>query len=346
LKRDEVNKEEFLEIWDRVINSRAGEPGVYWTNDKDWGTNPCVEIGLRPYQFCNLTETNVSDVATQEDLEGRVKAGAFSGTLQAAYTDFHYLRPIWQDTTEKDALIGVSMTGIGSGSILGLDLTKAANIVVEENKRVSKILGINQAARTTAVKPAGTTSLVVGSSSGIHAWHAPYYVRRMRVGKNEALYSYMKEHLPALVEDCYFKPHLEAVMSFPQKAPEGSIFRTEKPLDLLERVKKFNKEWVAPGHNDGVNNHNVSCTISLKDDEWWACADWMWANRYVYNGISVLPFDGGTYIQAPFTDSTEEEYTKMEHLLQSIDLTKVMEKSDETHLTDQAACAGGTCEVS
>jgi ribonucleoside-diphosphate reductase alpha chain len=346
LKRDEVNKEEFLEIWERVINSRAGEPGVYWTNDKDWGTNPCVEIGLRPYQFCNLTETNVSDVTTQEDLEGRVKAGAFIGTLQAAYTDFHYLRPIWQDTTEKDALIGVSMTGIGSGSILGLDLTKAANIVVEENKRVSKILGINQAARTTAVKPAGTTSLVVGSSSGIHAWHAPYYVRRMRVGKNEALYSYMKEHLPALVEDCYFKPHLEAVMSFPQKAPEGSIFRTEKPLDLLERVKKFNKEWVAPGHNDGVNNHNVSCTISLKDDEWWACADWMWANRYVYNGISVLPFDGGTYIQAPFTDSTEEEYTKMEHLLQSIDLTKVMEKSDETHLTDQAACAGGTCEVS
>ena len=293
----------------------------------------------------NLTETNVSDVTTQEDLEGRVKAGAFIGTLQAAYTDFHYLRPIWQDTTEKDALIGVSMTGIGSGSILGLDLTKAANIVVEENKRVSKILGINQAARTTAVKPAGTTSLVVGSSSGIHAWHAPYYVRRMRVGKNEALYSYMKEHLPALVEDCYFKPHLEAVMSFPQKAPEGSIFRTEKPLDLLERVKKFNKEWVAPGHNDGVNNHNVSCTISLKDDEWWACADWMWANRYVYNGISVLPFSGHTYRQAPFEDMTEDEYYKMEVLLQSIDLSNVTEKSDNTDLSGELACGSGGCEI-
>ena len=345
LKRDEVDKATFLDIWERVINSRAGEPGVYWTNDKDWGTNPCVEIGLKPYQFCNLTEINVSDVQSQEQLNERAKAAAFIGTLQAGYTDFHYLRPIWQDTTEEDALIGVSMTGIGSGSILPLNLEEAAIVVVEENKRVAKIMGIRQAARTTAVKPAGTTSLVVGSSSGIHAWHAPYYTRRMRVGKNEALYHYMTKHLPALVEDCYFKPHIEAVMSFPQKAPSGAIYRDEKYTDLLERVKKFNKEWVAPGHNEGVNNHNVSCTISLKEDEWWDCAEWMWDNRYVYNGISVLPFDGGSYIQAPFTDITEEEYYQMEHLLQSIDLSEVIEGTDETALTDQAACAGGSCEV-
>jgi ribonucleoside-diphosphate reductase alpha chain len=345
LKRDEVDKTTFLDIWERVINSRAGEPGVYWTNDKDWGTNPCVEIGLKPYQFCNLTEINVSDVQSQEELNKRAKAGAFIGTLQAGYTDFHYLRPVWQDTTEEDALIGVSMTGIGSGSILHLNLEESANIVVEENKRVAIALGINQAARTTAVKPAGTTSLVVGSSSGIHAWHAPYYTRRMRVGKNEALYTYMKTHLPSLVEDCYFKPHIEAVMSFPQKAPSGAIYRDESYLTLLERVKKFNKEWVAPGHNNGVNNHNVSCTISLKEDEWWDCAEWMWDNRYVYNGISVLPFDGGSYIQAPFTDITEEEFLQMEHLLHAIDLSEVIEGSDETTLTDQAACAGGACEV-
>ena len=345
LKRDEVDKDTFLDIWERVINSRAGEPGVYWTNDKDWGTNPCVEIGLKPYQFCNLTEINVSDVQSQEQLNERAKAGAFIGTLQAGYTDFHYLRPIWQDTTEEDALIGVSMTGIGSGSILPLNLEESATIVVKENKRVAKILGINQAARTTAVKPAGTTSLVVGSSSGVHAYHARYYLRRMRVGKNEALYHYMKKHLPALVEDCYFKPHIEAVMSFPQKAPSGAIYRDESYMALLERVKKFNTEWVAPGHNDGVNNHNVSCTISLKEDEWWDCAEWMWDNRYVYNGISVLPFSNHSYRQAPFEDITPEQYSQMEGYLHAINLSEVIEGTDETAPTESVACSGGQCDI-
>lgn len=345
LLRDEVTKEQFFSVWDRVINSHAGEPGVYWTNDKDWGTNPCVEIGLRPNQFCNLCELNVSDITSQEDLEERAKAGAFIGTLQAGYTDFHYLRPVWQDTTENDALIGVSMTGIGSGAVLGLDLQSAAKLVVEENKRIASIIGIKSAARTTAVKPAGTTSLVVGSSSGIHAWHNDYYIRRMRVGKNEALYSYMKETLPDLVEDCYHKPHIEAVMSFPQKAPEGAIYRTESFKTLLERVKKFNLEWVNTGHVTGTNNHNVSCTISLKDNEWWDCAEWMWENRNNYNGISVLPYDGGTYIQPPFEDITKEQYIELEKLLTQIDLTKVKELEDGTNLMDQAACAGGTCEV-
>lgn len=345
LLRSEVTKEEFLDVWERVINSHAGEPGVYWTNDKDWGTNPCVEIGLRPYQFCNLCEVNVSDILDQQDLNDRVRAASFIGTLQAGYTDFHYLRPVWQDTTEADALIGVSMTGIGSGKVLELDLTTPAYIVREENTRVAKIIGINEAARTTAVKPAGTTSLVVGSSSGIHAWHAPYYIRRMRVGKNEALYRYMKEHLPALVEDCYFKPHIEAVMSFPQKAPDGAIYRTESYQDLLERVRRFNLEWVAPGHVDGVNKHNVSCTISLKDDEWWECAEWMWDNRENYNGISVLPYDGGTYKQAPFEDCTKEEYERMYKLLESIDLTQVTEKEDATSHSEVVACSGGACEV-
>lgn len=293
----------------------------------------------------NLCEVNVSDLESQEDLNNRVKAAAFIGTLQAGYTDFHYLRPIWQDTTEKDALIGVSMTGIGSGKVLEYNLSEAAELVKEENKRVAGIIKINQAARCTAVKPAGTTSLVVGSSSGIHAWHNPYYVRRMRVGKNEALYGYMKEHLPELVEDCYFKPHIEAVMSFPQKAPEGAIYRTESFKDLLNRVDKFNTEWVKVGHLDGENRHNVSCTISLKDDEWWDCAEWMWEHQDNYNGISVLPYDGGSYIQSPFEDITKEQYESMEKLLTSIDLTKVVESSDETHLTEQAACAGNTCEV-
>lgn len=293
----------------------------------------------------NLTEINASDIEGQDDLNARTTAAAFIGTLQAGYTDFHYLRDEWKEATEKDALLGVSMTGIASGKVFDLDLKQAANMAISTNKYIASCIGINPAARITAVKPAGTTSLVVGSSSGIHAWHNDFYVRRMRVGKNEPLYKYMKENIPELIEDCYFKPHIEAVMSFPQKAPEGAIFRTESPFSLLERVKKFNKEWVAQGHIDGENNHNVSCTISLKEDEWWDCADWMWENRYNYNGISVLPYDGGTYIQAPFEDITKEKFEEMVKLLNDIDLTKVIEEDDTTNLMDQAACAGGSCEV-
>jgi ribonucleoside-diphosphate reductase alpha chain len=345
LPREDVTEEEFKDIWERVKVSGAGEPGIYWTNDVEMGTNPCCEIALKPNQFCNLTEINVSDIVDQDDLIARSKAAAFIGTLQAGYTDFHYLRPIWKETTESEALVGVGQTGIASGAVLNCDLTAAANAVLAENARVSKLIGVNPCARSTCVKPSGTTSLVVGSSSGIHAWHAEYYIRRMRVGKNEALYSYMVNNFPMLIEDCKFKPHLEAVMSFPQKAPAGAIVRTESYMDLLERVKKFAVEWVLPGHVSGNNTHNVSCTISLKEDEWEPCGDWMWKNRNDYNGISVLPFDGGTYVQAPFEDCTEETFNELITHLHSINIKAVKELDDQTSLTDQAACAGGACEV-
>ena len=169
LMRHIVTEDFFKDLWKRVRASGAGEPGFYFTYDKDWGTNPCCEIALRPFQFCNLTEVNVSNVETQEELNDRVRAATFIGTLQASYTDFHYLRAVWKRATEKDALIGVSMTGIASGKVLGLDTGKAASIVKEENVRVAKLLGINAAARTTCIKPAGTTSLTLGTSSGIHA---------------------------------------------------------------------------------------------------------------------------------------------------------------------------------
>lgn len=345
LHRGETTEEEFFAVWKRVEESGAGEPGIFWTNDYDVGTNPCAEISLNSNQYCNLVEVNVSDVTTQEELNNRVKAATFIGTLQAGYTDFHYLRTVWRDTTEKEALLGVSMTGIASGGVLKLDLKEAANLTKEENKRVAALIGINSSARITTVKPAGTTSLVLGSSSGIHAWHNDFYIRRMRVGKNEPLYAYMTEKVPALIEDCHFKPHLEAVMSFPQKAPEGALLRTESYQDLLERVKRFNLEWVAEGHNYGDNKHNVSCTISLKSDEWEGCGKWMWENRADYTGISVLPYDGGTYIQAPFEDCTEETFNEMFKHLAEIDLTKVIELDDNTEAKDNLACAGGTCEV-
>ena len=345
LIRHRLKEDDFKEIWKRVEASGSGEPGIYLSNDKDWGTNPCCEIALRPYQFCNLCEVNVSDVRNQGDYEARVRAAAFIGTLQAGYTDFHYLRDIWRENTERDALIGVSMTGIASGAVLGLDMTKAARIVKRENTRVSKKLMINPAARCTTVKPAGTTSLTLGTSSGIHAWHNDYYIRRIRVGKNEAIYSYLAIYHPELIEDEYFRPHDTAVISIPQKAPEGSILRSESPLETLERVKLVADDWVKPGHRNGNNSHNVSCTISIREHEWEAVGRWMWDNRKFYNGISVLPYNGGTYKQAPFEDISEDEYNRLYVELDSIDLTKVIETDDNTLLTEQAACSGGACEI-
>lgn len=345
LDRNEIEDWEFDKIWSVIELNGTGEPGIFWTNDKELGTNPCAEISLNDCQFCNLTEINVDNVENQEDLNERARISSFIGTLQAGYTDFHYLRDKWRDVTEKEALIGVGQTGIASGKVLKLSLTEAAEVVMKENARVAELIGINKAARCTTVKPSGTSSLTVGSSSGIHAWHNDYYIRRMRVGKNEALYQYLAEKFPELIEDCVFKPHLEAVISFPQRAPEGAILRTESYLSLLERVKKFNIEWVRAGHREGKNFHNVSCTISLKEDEWEECGDWMWDNKDYYTGIAVLPYNPKAYQQAPFEDCSKVCYEELFKLLKAIDLTEIVENGDNTDLKDQVACAGGTCEV-
>jgi ribonucleoside-diphosphate reductase alpha chain len=344
--RHKVTKKDFLNLWSKIEASGSGEPGFYLSNNADWGTNPCCEIALRPYQFCNLTEINANDVKDQADLEERARAAAFLGTLQAGYTDFHYLRDVWKRTTEKDALIGVSMTGIASGAVLNLDLKSATEVVLEENERVAKLIGINKAARATCVKPAGTTSLVLGTSSGIHAWHDPYYIRRIRLGKNEALYKYLSENHPELVEDEFFNPSQQAVVSVPIEAPSGSIFRNESPIELLERVKKFSLEWVKTGHRKGENTHNVSATVSVKDGEWEEVGEWMWENKECYNGLSVLPFDGGTYKQAPFETIDKETYERLSKSLTDIDLTKVVEVEDDTDLSGEIACAGPNgCEI-
>ena len=345
LMRHRITKKYFMNLWERVKESGAGEPGFYFSNDKDWGTNPCCEIALRPYQFCNLTEVNVSNVENQQDLEERTRAASFIGTLQAGYTDFHYLRDVWRRNTEKEALIGVSMTGIASGAVLGLDLEAASSVAKEENVRVAELIGIKKASRVTCVKPAGTTSLTVGTSSGIHAWHNDYYIRRVRVGKNEAIYMHLAINHPELVEDEYFRPHDTAVIGIPQKAPTGAILRDEPALGMLERVKKISNEWVNPGHRQGQNTHNVSATVSVRDNEWEEVGEWMWENRNYYNGLSVLNHDGGSYKQAPFEDCTEEEYNLSIKSLKSVDLTKVVEFEDNTNLSGELACTGGACEV-
>ncbi len=345
IMRHKITKKSFLNLWSKIEASGSGEPGMYFSNNADWGTNPCCEIALRPYQFCNLTEINANDITGQKDLEDRARAAALLGTLQAGFTDFHYLRDIWKRTTEKDALIGVSMTGIASGAVLGLDLTKATKIVKEENEKVSAKIGINKAARTTCVKPAGTTSLVIGSSSGIHAWHDPYFIRRIRVGKNESIYKYLSENNPELIEDEFFNPKEQAVISVPVEAPTGAIFRNESAIDLLERVKKVSLEWVKTGHRKGENTHNVSATISLKDEEWEEVGEWMWKNRECYNGLSVLPHNGGTYKQAPFETISKEEYEKLNSKLKPIDFTNILEVEDTTSLSEEIACSGGSCDI-
>lgn len=340
-----IKKDEFHKLWQRTRESNAGEPGIYLTNDKDWGTNPCCEIALRPFGFCNLTEINASNLESEEDYIGRCKAAAFLGTLQAGYTNFHYLRDVWKRTAEKDALIGVSMTGIASMKVFDFNIEAGAQAVIDENIRVAGLIGINPAARTTCVKPAGTTSLVLGTSSGIHAWYSAYYIRRIRVAKNEALYFYFMENFPHLVEDDHFRPTDTAVISVPQKAPDGAVLRSESALSLLSRIATITQRWVKPGHVKGQNTHNVSATVSIRPDEWEEVENWMWNNRDIYNGLSVLPYDGGTYVQAPFEEITKEQFELLSQSLPTIDVTKIIEVQDNTNFNEQAACAGGACEI-
>jgi len=345
LKRGEISEEQFKALWKRVEASGSGEPGLYWTNNLDWGTNPCCEIALRPYQFCNLCEVNVSDVTDQEDLNARVAAAAFFGTLQAGFFDFHYLRPIWAKTTQKDALLGIGMTGIGSGEILKYDLAVAAEVAKAVNRMISEKIGTNEAARVTCIKPSGTTSLVLGTASGIHAWHNDFYLRTMRFNKNEDIAVYLMNNHPELCEDDVLRPNDTVCVRIPVKAPEGSILRTETPIDTLERVKLFSTDWIRTGHVNGDNTHNVSATISIRDDEWESVGDWMWENRNTYNGLSVLNYWGGSYQQAPFEDITEEEYNKRIVTLKELDLTNVKEANDNVEFGQVAACSGGACET-
>jgi ribonucleoside-diphosphate reductase alpha chain len=346
LVRGEVTVDQFVRLMARVEASGCGEPGVYWNNNRDWGTNPCCEIALEPYQMCNLTEINASLIRDQSDYNGASHAAAFIGTLQAGYTDFHYLNPKWRETCERGALLGVSMTGIASRTVTELNMKEAANVAKQTNRNVAKDIGIRRAERITTVKPAGTTSLVLGCSSGIHAWHNDYYIRRMRAGKDEELAQYMMKVAPALVEQDVMVPH-QVVLSFPQKAPDGACVRSESIFNLLDRVKKVSQEWVDAGHGKGDNRHNVSCTISVKDNEWEELTNWMWINREHYNGISVLPYFGAeAYPQLPFEDCTKEVYESLLVHLEAINIDEVFEQDGKAiNLAGELACAGGFCEL-
>lgn len=347
LPRNEVTKEEFFEIFKICQESGSGEPGFSWTSNTDWGFNPCHEIALNSNQFCNLTTISQTDIKNEKDFLNRVYQATLIGTLQASYTDFDYLRPTWQVATEKEALLGVSFTGIAdSRSIVNAEmLKKASQLVLDVNEKYAKKLGINMAARTTTIKPEGTSSCVLGSSSGIHARHSQYYIRRIRMNKDDSLAVYLKNTIPELVEDDVFSS-TGVVVSIPQESPEGAIIReNETALTLLNRTLFYSRNWVNPGHRTGDNKHNVSVTISVKDNEWEELRNQMWDYRDLYSGISLLPYDGGSYQQAPFEDINKEKYDEMSKLVKEIDLKQVKEETDNTARVETVACSGGACEI-
>jgi ribonucleoside-diphosphate reductase alpha chain len=351
-----------MDLWKTIEDSNAGEPGFMFTNNADYGTNPCAEISLLHNCFCNLTEINFSTVQDQEDFNYRCEVATFFGTLQAGFTDFHYLRPVWRRQAEKEALLGVSLTGQATDFIDKIDLKQGAEVCNKINEVYAEAIGINKAARIGTTKPSGTASLVLGCSSGIHAWHDKYYIRRMQIIKSEDLYKYLHSINPDIVPDYEAIPNT-AVLEIPVKAPEGAITRdSENAIQLLERVKRIHQEWIHPSHRKGDNTHNVSATISIdksrmyprsvkmsdyeKVDEWVKVGEWMWENRNEYTALSVLPYDGGTYRQAPFESITEDKYNQlMSKFPTNIDLTQIVEIEDTTKVQDEVACGADGCEI-
>lgn len=340
-----TTEEQFKAFWKATEESKSGEPGIYWSNHPDWGTNPCCEIALRHKQFCNLTTVNFATCRGNSDLIERVGWAATLGTLQAGFVDMHYLGEEWENNCRQEALLGVSLTGIGDNQYYETyNFEEAAKVAKATNEKVSEEIGIQKAARITCIKPEGTASLVLGCASGVHGRHAPFYIRRFRFKRSESVAQYFAKQIPALVVEDKFDPD-GIILELPQKSPRSSISRSEKAIDTLERLKFFRINWVAPGHVSGENTHNVSCTVSVRDDEWERVGKWMWDNRAFYNGIAVLPMDLGSYVQAPFEDTNQTVYEQMLEKMKEVNLAEVHEEDDNTAQADSIACGGGKCEI-
>jgi hypothetical protein len=329
------------EVFDIMVENQKH---VYWTGGLL--VSNCGEAALRQNTACNLTEINCSNLLNQSDFNERAKCAAFLGTLQATYTDFHFLRPIWKMNSEKDSLIGVSLTGIAYKGFSDFDLKKVASIVKKENERVAELLNIHKAARTTLIKPSGTISALCSCSSGVHAWHAPYYIRRIRLNKDESIARYISKKLPELVEEDVEKPELGIILSLPIKAPEDAILKTEETaIEFLERIKWVYNNWIKPGHKSGPNTHSVSATVDIKENEWKEVGKWMWENRDYYNCLSTFPHDGMIYPQMPLESCSEERYNELMAYVTQIDLSDITEEEDNTRLQEEVTCSGGACEI-
>lgn len=360
--RKTITEEMFKSIWKITEKNGSGEPGIFLTNDKEMGVNPCGEASLLPYQFCNLTEINMTAVTSEEDFFKFCEAAAIIGTIQASFTDFNpnILRSEWKKNTEKDSLLGVSMTGILSRGVLSLPLEKGAQIVLKTNEEWAKKLGINVASRTTMVKPAGTTSCVLGTSSGIHPWYSSEgYIRRVTVKTNEPIYNVLKTYFSELIEhsnqnivtrETYgSEVDTERVwMCFPIDVPEDAITQDIELIDFLNIVKHVFQHWVLPGHRDGKNTHNISCTVHVKEGEWESFVKWLWENIEYYNGITAYPYNSNVYQHLPFEKTTRERFEEMKGSLNNTNFPGFRNVYENTHNNmskHSLACSSGSCEL-
>jgi ribonucleoside-triphosphate reductase (thioredoxin) len=350
---------EFMSEWLALYQSHSGERGIFSrsaakaTVEKngrrdssyDFGTNPCSEIILRPYQFCNLTEIVARDKETEESLRNKVRLAAILGTFQSTLTEFPYLRKVWQNNTEAERLLGVSITGILDCKLLNdvkdkglssrLEMLRETAIVT--NKEYAEALNIPQSAAITCVKPSGTVSQLVDSASGIHARHSEYYIRRVRNDNKDPITEFLKSQgIPAEADK--MKPLDTTIFSFPMKAPEGCITRDElDSFTHLELWLLYQRHWC---------EHKPSITVYVKEEDWPAVGAWVWKHFDEISGISFLPWDGGTYVQAPYEEITSNEYDTLKASMPvSIDWESFIEVTDNVEGAQQLACVAGVCEI-
>jgi len=346
--------------WTALVESKSGERGIfnreaskkqaekYGRRDPNYefGTNPCSEIILRPYQFCNLTEVVVRATDTYEDLKRKVKVATILGTIQSSYTRFPYLRKVWQKNTEEERLLGVSLTGImdnplmtAVNSNLEKTLDNLRNVAVATNHEYADLLGIPQSAAITCVKPSGTVSQLVDSASGIHARHSPYYIRTVRGDNKDPLTQFMIDQgIPN--EPCVFKSDTTTVFSFPVKSPEDAVTRNDMTaIEQLETWLTYQRHWC---------EHKPSVTISVRDDEWLDVGAFVYKHFDEMSGVSFLPHSDHTYQQAPYQDCSKEEYEELLSTMpKKIDwgLLSEYEQEDNTKSSQTFACSGDVCEV-
>ena len=350
----------FMREWMALVESGSGERGIFnreaskrqaakngrRNSDFDFGTNPCSEIILRPYQFCNLTEVVVRATDTVDDLARKVKLATILGTIQSTYTKFPYLRKIWTTNTEEERLLGVSLTGIMDNPVMttknkGLDKTleNLRNVAVVTNAEWADRLGIPQSAAITCVKPSGTVSQLVDSASGIHARHSPYYVRTVRGDNKDPLTTFMKDQgIPS--EPDVFKPDQTTVFSFPVKAPNKAVVTSDlSAVDQLKMWLMYQRHW---------SEHKPSVTINVKKDEWFEVGTFVYEHFDEMSGVSFLPYNEHTYQQAPYQEIDKEEYKNiLVTMPKTIDWSRLSEyeKEDTTTSSQTMACTGDVCEV-
>jgi len=349
---------QFMNEWTSLYQSHSGERGIFNREaaveqskkngrrdyEQEFGTNPCSEIILRPYQFCNLSEVVVRESDSIYDLERKVELATILGTYQSTMTHFPYLRKIWQRNTEEERLLGVSLTGILDNKLLGDNNEQTKTLLgrlrqhaVETNLQYASDLNVNPSTSITCVKPSGTVSQLVDSASGIHPRHSRYYIRRIRGDKKDPITTFMTEKgVPS--EDCVMRPESTIVFSFPKKAPESALLRDDlTAIEHLELWMTYQKHWC---------EHKPSVTISVKEDEWVEVGAWVWKNFDDISGVSFLPHDGGTYKQAPYEECTEEQYNDLlDKMPTNIYWDELVEDDDNVEGVQQLACTAGVCEI-